>query len=298
MAADRGVRAGRTAAHIASNGMAGTIAVRVPGGVYVATRTGDWLLVTGPRAPLGPLSLQLGRAVRPGWRPGESARVQDGVLTIGSDQVDLTGLCVEPLPAVPDCAPNAAAAMARARAALPRPPAELRPGLAALAAGDVPAAVRALAGRGNGLTPAGDDVLAGYCAWRLADAATDPSTVLTLARPRAAPLGLAYLSCAVRGELVDVAARLMAAVRCADVGVVTRRAWALGAWGASSGAAIFWGMDAASRRDRPEGAGGEPRPGRRVLPATFGDDRSGGGPATAERRQHRRGVPSGSPVRT
>jgi hypothetical protein len=170
----------------------------------------------------------------------------------------MTGLCVEALQVVPDCAPNAAAAMGRARAALPSPPADLLPGLAALAAGDVADAVLALAGRGNGLTPAGDDILAGYSAWRLADAATDPGMVLAIARSRAAPLGLAYLSCAVRGELVDVAARLMAAVRCADVGLVTRRARALAAWGASSGAAILWGMDAAFRRDRLEGAGGEP----------------------------------------
>jgi len=298
MATDRGVRAGRTAARIASDGMAGTIAVRVPGGVYVSTRTGDWLLVTGPRAPLGPLSLQLGRAVRSGWRPGDTARVQGGVLTIGSDHVDLSGLCVEPLPVVPDCAPNAAAAMRRARAALPSPPANLLPGLAALAAGDVADAVLGLAGRGGGLTPAGDDVLAGYCAWRLADAATDTALVLAIARSRAAPLGLAYLSCAVRGELVDVAARLMAAVRCADVGLVTRRARALGAWGASSGAAILWGMDAAFRRDRLEGADGEPGAWRRVEPATFGDDRSCGALGTPERPQPRGGVPSGSAVRT
>ncbi len=140
-----------------------------------------------------------------------------------------------------------------------RPPADLIPGIAALMWGDLPGAVSALAGRGTGLTPIGDDILAGYCAWRAADAANDSVLLLELARTRASPLGLAYLRCAVRGEVVDVAARLMAAVRSADVDLVGRRALALGGWGASSGAAMAWGIDPPQRRRRLERADSRPR---------------------------------------
>jgi hypothetical protein len=259
MITDRGVRAGPGAWRAIGDGMAGTVAVGVAGGVYVTTTTGQWLLVTGPRALLGPLSLQLARAVRTQWRPGERVGVSDGILTIGADQIDVRGVHVDPVPRMPECGPDAAAAMACACAALPRPPAALLPGLAALAAGETAAAVVALAGHGDGLTPTGDDVLAGYCAWRWADAADDPDIVLELARVRATPLGLAYLRCAARGELVDVAARLMAAVRGAELGLVMQRARALSGWGASSGAALCWGMDAALRRRSPGARAGRDR---------------------------------------
>jgi Protein of unknown function (DUF2877) len=268
MITDRGVRAGPGAWRTIRDGLAGTVVVGVAGGVYVTTTTRQWLLVTGPRALLGPLTLQLARPVRAQWRPGEPVGVSDGVLTIGSDQIDVREVRVDPVPLMPECAPDAAATMACACAILPRPPAALLPGLAALAAGDTAAAVVALAGRGDGLTPAGDDILAGYCAWRRADAAVDPDIVLELARPRATPLGLAYLHCATRGELVDVAARLMAAVRGAELSLVVQRARALSGWGASSGAAVCWGMDAAlrrhslepTRRDRGPDAAGTPAP--------------------------------------
>jgi hypothetical protein len=259
MAADRCIRAGRTAAWVAGDGLDGTIAIRLAGGVYVTTATGRWLLVTGPRAPLGPLSLQLARGVPARWRPGDPVRVRSGLLAIGRDHVELTGAAVEPRQILPACVPDAPEAMARACAALPTPPADLVSGIAALARGDLRMAVSALAGRGSGLTPAGDDILAGYCAWRAADAASDPILLLELAGARASPLGLAYLRCAVRGDVVDAAARLMAAVRSADADLVARRAPALGGWGASSGAAMVWGMDAAQRRRALEGAVPPPR---------------------------------------
>jgi hypothetical protein len=232
----------------ACDGMDGVVAVGVAGGIYVTTAASDWLLVTGPRAPLGPLTLQLAGPVRRDWEPGMPVRVRDGILSVGPDRIDLTTTHVEPAPALLACASGVGAAMAEARAALPGPPAELRDGLMALGRGQLARAVPALAGRGTGLTPAGDDVLAGYCAWCYADGAHDPTRVLELAHAQASPLGLAYLRCAVGGELVDLAAQLMASVRDADVNVVTRRAAALARWGASSGAALLWGMDAALQR--------------------------------------------------
>ena len=95
--------------------------------------------------------------------------------------------------------------MAAALAAGRPSPATLRPGLAALEQGALAPAIRLLAGRGDGLTPAGDDVLAGYAAWTLA--AGEPATLSALAAPRCSPIGLAYLRCAERGEVPEPATR-------------------------------------------------------------------------------------------
>jgi hypothetical protein len=126
-------------------------------------------------------------------------------------------------------------------ARLPPLPSSLAAGWRALEAGDLAAAVAALAGRGAGLTPDGDDVLAGYAAWRHAEGAP-----VELPAARCSPLGAAYLRCAERGELPEPAAGVMDAVRSGDAGSATRRARRLAAWGTSSGPSLLWGMAAAA----------------------------------------------------
>ncbi len=141
---------------------------------------------------------------------------------------------------------SAAAAMA-ALADLPEPPQRLRPGIAMLAAGRIRDSVRALAGLGEGLTPEGDDVLAGAAAalfW-LRSAATE--SISTLADGRASPLGLAYLRCAERGELPDGAAQLLGAIRGGSPRGVAAALTSVRSWGASSGTALAWGICAAVR---------------------------------------------------
>ncbi|HET6550784.1 MAG TPA: DUF2877 domain-containing protein, partial [Solirubrobacter sp.] len=138
-----------------------------------------------------------------------------------------------PAPAPP---PPPPAVLAAALGAVAPPPRALAPGLEALRRGDLEDAVALLAGRGEGLTPAGDDVLAGYaarCRVRLS----------RLAAGRASPLGLAYLRCAERGELPDVVARVLGA---RDPDTARRRARALSRWGSSSGAAMLWGIASAT----------------------------------------------------
>ena len=201
-----------------------------PGG-YVRFEDDDYLLVAIPRAPRGPLSLLVTGLHKSPLSPGDRAEITADELRVGALRVDLTRLATPvhatPAHAVagpahlapPAHAVAAPAHLAAALAAAPAPPASLRPGLRALSAGDLPAALACLAGRGEGLTPAGDDVLAGFAAAR--HRAGRP---VSFDASRCSPLGRAYLRCAERGQLPEDLSR----------------------WGSSSGTAMLWGMGAAA----------------------------------------------------
>ncbi len=220
-----------------------------PGG-YV--RFGERYVLLAPvRSPLGPLSILVAGLARGDLMPGDPARVAGDALLVGPLRISLAGAREVPAPrAVAAPASGWEAALAAALDAVAPAPSELAPGLTALAAGDVAGAVGGLAGRGEGLTPAGDDVLAGYAAWRWSGGAP-----VALPAARCAPLGREYLRCAERGELPQPAAEVLAAIRAGDVSAATRRARGLGEWGASSGAALLWGMAAAAAATTTSRAG-------------------------------------------
>jgi hypothetical protein len=178
-------------------------------------------------------------------RPGAPAFVTAGRLALGRHVVSLDRARSRGTLAIPVAAEPAAtmAAAAAAQAWLPAPPARLRPGLLALLGARSAGAVRLLAGLGDGLTPAGDDVLAGYAAARVALAA--PVVLSGAAAGRSSALGLAYLRCAERGELPDVAARLLSAICRGSVSEAHAAVAPLQTWGSSSGMALGWGMNAA-----------------------------------------------------
>jgi hypothetical protein len=230
-----------------------------PGG-YV--RFGDrYVLLAPARSPLGPLSILVAGLARGDLPPGAPAVVAGDMLRVGPLGISLAGARDVPLPPqVVALAPDWAAALEAALAVAGPAPDELAPGLAALATGDIARAIGRLAGRGEGLTPAGDDVLAGYAAWRWAGGAR-----VALAASRCAPLGRAYLRCAERGELPQPAAAVLAAIRAGDRPAAVRGARGLSAWGASSGAALLWGMAAGAA-----GAAECARPGTREAPARLG----------------------------
>jgi hypothetical protein len=185
--------------------------------------------------PFGPLSV----AVTP-WplaRPGDEVVIGGGELRIGDevarvDRVRLRGRAPAPV------APRAGAV--RLAEWLPALPLALAAGMRALEAGDLAAAVAALAGRGAGLTPDGDDVLAGYAAWRYATG--KPVRLAEAAAGLASPLGLSYLRCAERGELPEAAAQMLAALVAGDRAAAVSALPALRRWGSSSGAALAHGM--------------------------------------------------------
>lgn len=260
----RAILAGPGAARTLDAGGSGRLEIALGAGGYVRLGVDGWLVVASPRAPVGPLSLLVAglgsdRAVA-GW----PATAQGLTLRLGPHRLSLAGTRVASAPAAcADAGRDATSALAAALAASPEPPPALAGGLSALARGELGQAVALLAGRGDGLTPAGDDILAGYAGWR--HAAGAPVALSAAAAGRSSPIGLAYLRCAERGELPQPAEALCAALRAGDGVTAARRARVLRTWGTSSGPALLWGIAAAvqsaGRRARP--ARGRPARARR-----------------------------------
>jgi len=256
----RALLAGPTALRALNRPAHGWVEIVINGGAYLRLDTG-WVLVAAPRAPLGPLSLTVS-GLRPGVlivAPGEEVRSDGRVLALGGLRVALAGVRAPRRPPIASRgAVGVSSALRAAVAACAAPPAELEPGLRALAGesdsdgpaqaargpSDAAVAVTMLAGRGDGLTPAGDDILAGFAAWRHAEGA--PILLSELAAERSSALGLAYLQSAERGELAQPVARVLASVRRGDAALATVGARGLRAWGSSSGAALLWGIAAAA----------------------------------------------------
>jgi hypothetical protein len=244
MNAARAVWLGPGAARALRPGRPGLVEVAHENGAYVRVGRHDYVHLCGPRAPRGPLSIALSRLpdVAPQWQ----VRVGADAMRVGPLLLSLTA-AERATARAPRRGQGAEAAVAQAvsaaRAELPPPPPEVVPGLALLAAGGVEAGATALAGLGEGLTPAGDDVLTGFAGWRAA--AGHASALSGHVKGRSSPLGLAYLRCAERGELPDSADALLRTMTAGDAAGAARRARVLAGWGASSGAALYWGMHAA-----------------------------------------------------
>ena len=239
----RAVLAGPAARRAVATTGDGVVELSLRRGAYL--RLGAELLMVVPhRAPGGPLTLLVAGLGEPGWDEGDAVRVEGGTLIVAGTAIDLSG--ARPWdPADPGPLRDGwRAALGAAVAVVPVPDAALAPGLDALASGDADAGAALLAGLGEGLTPAGDDVLCGYAGWRHAEG--EPVELVSRCAHRTSPVSLAYLRCAERGELPEAAALVLAAIRAGDAALAGRRAEALRTWGATSGAALLWGMAAAA----------------------------------------------------
>lgn len=170
-------------------------------------RFGDeFVLVATPRSPRGPLTVIAPNLHAAPLRPGDRARIDAGVLHVGAHTIPLTP---EPWPR-----PKLGADWRAALELIPKPPL-VGPGV------------------GEGLTPVGDDILAGQAFIK----GTVPFTTSLCS-----PLGAAYVRCAARGELPEVVARVLEAE---DAETAQRRATAVSRWGSTSGAAMLWGVASA-----------------------------------------------------
>jgi hypothetical protein len=121
--------------------------------------------------------------------------------------------------------------------------------LEALRGGDVEAIARRLGGVGPGLTPAGDDALAGVLlvARILWGVSAEPTLLQSVADARTSELSRAFLFWAARGQSIAPTHDLLSAVARGDIGAVERNARILGGVGASSGADVCLGIGHALR---------------------------------------------------
>ena len=127
-----------------------------------------------------------------------------------------------------------------------RPPLPHEAGLAALSplpARLDPAAVRHLVGRGPGLTPLGDDVLAGWLAVLWATGRLDDETTATVraALPRTTMLSATLLDCALHGEVLPELAAYLSTVEGPAEPPRSVAVAALMRVGHSSGTGLWWG---------------------------------------------------------
>jgi hypothetical protein len=106
------------------------------------------------------------------------------------------------------------------------------------------AAVADLIGRGDGLTPLGDDVLCGWLAAQRAAGMATPAVddACRRALPRTTTLSATLLECALEGDCADLVAAYLRAL--GTPGEREARA-ALTALGHSSGAGLAYGVDLA-----------------------------------------------------
>lgn len=221
--------------------------LRTPGGLVVLTTT---------QAPRGPLHIRAAKL--PTVAPGCPVTVDAASLRIGSDRYLLDAHTWSPrLPTV------AALATAKRMAGLwlsdlgatfdigfsgcEGPPGGA---LEALRCGNLGEFAAIVGGRGPGLTPAGDDVLAGTLlvarAIRNGSPTARPDVLVRCAyRPPTNDIARAFLVCAARGRCIEPAHELLAALTRADYPAVCSTAGDLRHFGSSSGAALMYGIGTA-----------------------------------------------------
>jgi hypothetical protein len=184
--------------------------------------------LTGPRGPRGPLTVVAD--------PLPRLALGDGVRLV---------LDRAARPAPPAWPPLAGADAVRGALAWARPAAWRDRRLDLLAPGGARQAAEALAGSGPGLTPSGDDALAGYLLARRASAgeaaAADAAEVLAVVAARSGEPSASLVRWAARGETFDVAAAVLSALLRGDAsgGPALRRLVGLGG---ETGRAMLAGM--------------------------------------------------------
>lgn len=130
---------------------------------------------------------------------------------------------------------------------------------AAVRSGDLASACRRLEGRGGGLTPTGDDALAGIMLVTAADCFRRPALRQLARQVRTSELSRAFLEWAARGSSIEPAHAVLEAAASGDRAGLARAARTLAGVGASSGRALLAGLALAASALPPNPAR-SPRP--------------------------------------
>jgi hypothetical protein len=244
---DIGVDAARVVAHQGAGRVRAVFSralyLDVPGGLMVLGST---------EVPRGPLHLRV--RTLPAVTAGCPVLVSTGLLAIDGQVYPSTAPVWSPrLP------PASALGRVNRAACRGRPTAGLRlalgPGsetgishgaLTALRSGDLLTFADLVGGRGAGLTPVGDDVLAGVLL--VANALAPPRERIpeyfgrVANRAPTSEIAHAFLACAARGRSIEPAHRLLDGLATADSAAVYSAVDELRSFGSSSGAALAYGI--------------------------------------------------------
>ncbi|MCA1684263.1 MAG: DUF2877 domain-containing protein [Actinobacteria bacterium] len=220
---------GRGARDVAEHPGTGRVIAVYRSAAYLRFPAGVFAVTTGT-APPGPLHLRV--AALPELHRGDEVR-GDGTALHG-------GGWTVPVPASTWTGSLPPASLLTA--ARPGPAAGPLAGLAA--AGDLCGVAAALGGRGPGLTPSGDDVLAGVLlvARALWGEVAEPDLLAAAGSVVTTDVAAAFLSWAARGQCIDPVHRWLAAVAHGDGAQVSGAAARLTGVGASSGRALLTGL--------------------------------------------------------
>ena len=239
---------GRVAGRFDS-GFAGRVAGVFRTGFYVTGDRGAIFAVLGSRSWPGPLHLVAASLpVLPAT--GEHVAAAGATLVAGGLEIDFGGARLWD-PALPDGLGFDPAVWVGAV-----PPVE--PDLAgvwdevaaAVHSGDLTSACRCLEGRGGGLTPTGDDTLAGIMLVTAADRFRRPALRRLACQARTSELSRAFLEWAARGSSIEPAHAVLEAAASGDRSGLARAARTLTGVGASSGRALLAGLALAVRMIR------------------------------------------------
>jgi hypothetical protein len=237
------------AAALAAGGRGSVVAVfrkaaylRLPAGLFALTTTD---------APAGPLhargDVPFGRLAA-----GDPVAVDGPALRAGRVVVDLAGATLwrGELPAPAALVVGAGVALESLAQVPPTALADpsyrrrLDAATVALDGGDLAAAVEALGGLGPGLTPAGDDALAGVLlvARAMGGEPAEPGLVDLAATARTNDVAAAFLAWAARGQSIEPVHRFLAAVAGQDRARGSAALRSLCRFGHSSGADLAFGL--------------------------------------------------------
>ncbi len=220
--------------------------------LYVELASGI-LAVTSAAAPRGPLHLRVRHLPRA--FVGDSVTTDGETLSLRHDRIDLDAVVWAAAPLRRDLLPRARENARRWRDIFARdfaPDAGHAEALSqthcvdALATGDLCGFARLVSGRGPGLTPAGDDVLAGVLMVAHIEfggiSGGVASAIEDVARDSTNTIARAFLRSALQGRSVEPAHDFVRALGTADEASTNNAATALRRIGASSGIALAYGI--------------------------------------------------------
>lgn len=228
----------------ASGGSSGRVVGTFSHGFYIGRRS-ELVAVVDTSVALGPLHLNVDTEFHPPTL-GSVAHVDADTINVDGLQVDVSsGQTYRPT--LPAGLASGANVLARMSAGVPEDLEVVWPAIRARVADrDLLTLRELLAGRGRGLTPEGDDVLAGMFIVLAANESRRPSLAALVEGAATTDLSKAFLRWAARGQTIDVVHDLLWAAHRHDVRVASIAQRRLSTIGGSTGAAMWTGMKLAA----------------------------------------------------